>query len=141
MNLKKLKKYIIPTIVVFIVITLYNMIFHEVIMQNLYLDNSHLFRPQDEIQKNKLFMWIANLIYSSAFCYIYAKGHEKTEAIAQGLRYGLWISLLVWLPQALVNFTIYPHPKALELGLLAGYTIQTLIIGITVAVVFPKIKN
>lgn len=141
MDFKKLKKYLIPAFVVFVVITLYNMIFHGILMENIYLDNSHLFRPQDEIQKSKFFMWLANLFYSVAFCYIYSKGHEKTEAVAQGIRYGLWITLMIWIPQALVNYTIYPHPRSLELALLAGYTIQTLLAGITAAAVFPKIRG
>lgn len=140
MDLKKMKKYIYPSIIVFIVIILYNMVFHGTIMENFYLDNSELFRPQDEIQKGKHFMWLANLIYSCAFCYIYTKGHEKEKPIIQGIRYGLWISLLMWLPRALINITVYPHPKSLELTLFMGYTVQSILAGIVVAFVFSKMK-
>lgn len=140
MDFKKLKKYLIPSLAVFVVITLFNLIFHEIIMEKMYLNNSHLFRPQDEICRHKHFMWIANLIYSFAFCYIYSKGHEKTDLISQGLRYGLWISLLIWVPHILINFTVYPHPKMLELSWLCGYVVQTLIAGVTAAFTFSKGK-
>lgn len=142
MNIKyaELKKYIVPTIVVFVVITLFNMIFHGTIMEKLYAANSHFFRPQDEIHKHKYYLWLANLIYSFAFTYIYSKGHEKKESLTQGIRYGLWISLLIWIPVALVNYTVYPIPKILELYWLAGYTVQSLIAGITVASVFKPSK-
>ena len=140
MDFKKLKKYIIPSVAVFVVISLFDMMFHGVLMEKLYLNNSHLFRAQDVIHKHKHYFWIANLIYSFAFCYIYSKGHEKPGSIVQGLRYALWISLLIWVPDTIVSYTIYPHPKNLELAWLMGYTAQTLLAGITVATVFPKTK-
>ena len=140
MGLKDLKKYLVPTLAVFVVITLFNMIFHGMIMEKLYTANSHFFRPQDAIHKHKHFMWLANLIYSAAFCYIYSKGHEKKSTIEQGLRYGLWISLLVWVPDAIITYTIYPYPKVLVFGWMIGYTIQSIIAGLTVATVFSKAK-
>ncbi|OGI19512.1 MAG: hypothetical protein A3B68_04295 [Candidatus Melainabacteria bacterium RIFCSPHIGHO2_02_FULL_34_12] len=140
MDLKKLKKYILPAVSVFIVITIFDMIFHGILMEKIYLNNSHLFRSQDEICKHKYCFWIANLIFSFAFTYIYSKGHEKTDSLAQGLRYGLWIALLIWVPDALVSYSVYPHPKNLELAWLIGYSIQTILAGITVAYVFQKQK-
>ncbi|MBI3591146.1 MAG: hypothetical protein HY094_07230 [Candidatus Melainabacteria bacterium] len=140
MDFKKLKKYIIPAAIVFFVISSFDMVFHGMLMEKLYLHNSHLFRPQDVIHKHKYYFWIANLIYSFAFCYIYSKGHEKTGSIAQGLRYALWISLLIWVPDSIVNYTIYPHPKNLELAWLIGYTVQTMLAGVTVATVFRNTK-
>jgi len=140
MNIKyaELKKYLLPTVIVFIVVSIFNIVFHGQIMDKLYLDNSQFFRPQDEIQKHKYYMWIANFIYSAAFVYIYSKGHEKKNAIEQGIRYGLWISLLIWIPDALVTFTIFPYPKALHLGWLVGYVVQSIVAGITVASVYKK---
>ena len=140
MEFKKYKKYIYPAIAVFVVITLYNMVFHGILMEKFYLDNSELFKPQDEIQKNKHLLWLANLIYSFAFCYIYTKGHEKGEPIVQGIRYAIWISLLIWVPKAIIGITVYPHPKTLEFALLIGYTIQAVFAGITASLVFSKIK-
>ena len=134
----ELKKYILPTVVVFVVITVFDMVFHGMLMEKLYLANSHLFRPQDEIHKHKYYMWIANLIYSAAFCYIYSKGHEKKNSLEQGIVYGLWISLLIWLPDALVSHVVYPYPKALQIGWLIGYTVQSILAGITIASVYKK---
>lgn len=139
MNIKyaELKKYIVPTIIVFIVITIFNMLFHGVFMEKLYLNNSEFFRPHDLICKKKYFLWLATLIYSVAFCYIYSKGHEKKESnLMQGIRYGLWISLLIWIPDVIVSYTIHPFPKDLQIGWLIGYTVQSIIAGITIATVY-----
>lgn len=135
----EIKKYVMPTIIVFIVITIFNIIFHGMIMEKMYLANSHYFRNPDIIHKHKYLMWIANLIYSFAFCFIYSKGHEKREdTLGQGARFGLWISLLIWVPQAIVGYTIYPIPAVLQIRWLVGYTIQSLIAGMTAAKVFSK---
>lgn len=142
MDYKKLKKYIIPALAVFVAITIFNIIFHGTLMGDLYLENSQLFRSQDEIQKGKAIMWLADLIYSFAFCYIYSKGHEKDKKglTMQGIRFGLWITLLMLVPTTLVEYTVFPYPKTLELAWLGGYTVKTLLAGITVANVYPKIK-
>ena len=140
MNPKDFKKYLMPIAAVFIVITIFDMIFHGSIMEKLYTLNSHFFRPHNVIEKHKYLMWIANFIYSSAFTVIYSKGHEKKDSITQGLRYGLWISLLIWIPHALVSYTVYPYPKALQLAWLIGYTVQSILAGITVSMVYSQKK-
>ena len=137
----ELKKYVMPTIIVFIVITIFNIIFHGMVMGKLYMTYSQYFRNPDIIHKHKYLMWIANLIYSFAFCYIYSKGHEKKEdALSQGTRFGLWVSLLIWVPQAIISYTVYPYPAILQVRWLAGYTIQSLIAGMTAAKIFSKVK-
>ena len=140
MDFKKMKKYIIPAITVFVVITAYDMVFHGVLMEDLYNQNASLFRPQEFMCKNKYLFWLANFIYSFAFCYIYAKGHEKTDPIQQGLRFGIWVTLLVWIPQTIVSYLVYPHPANLELAWLGGATVQSLLAGVTAATVFSKKK-
>ena len=137
---KKNKKYLISTLTVFVVITVLDMIIHNVLLEDLYLKNSHLFRPMDEINKHCYYFMLGNLIFSGAFCYIYSKGHEKTDSVMQGIRFALWIILLMWVPLTITSYTIYPHPKNLELAWLLASSIETIIAGITVSMVFPKIK-
>lgn len=137
---KKNKNYLISTLTVFLVITVLNMIVHNILLEDLYLKNSHLFRPMDEIKKHCHYFMFGNLIFSGAFCYIYSKGHEKTGSVMQGIRFALWIILLMWIPFTITSYTIYPHPKNLELAWLLAYSVETIIAGITVSMVFPKIK-
>ena len=136
----ELKKIALPTILVFAVITIFNIVFHGVFMEKIYNANSYFFRPHDVIAKHRYYMWLANFIYSFAFCYMYSKGHDKkANNIAQGFRYGIWISLLIWLPDAIINYTIYPFPKTLVLKWLAGYTLQSLLAGMTASTTYNKV--
>ena len=137
---KKTKKYLIPALAVFVVLTIADMIIHDMLLKNLYLENSHLFRPMDEIKKHCNYFMLGNMIFSVAFCYIYSKGHEKGDPLKQGVRFALWIILLTVLPCTIVSYTIYPHPKNLELAWLLAYSAETILAGITAAMVFPKIK-
>ncbi len=138
--LKKTKKYLIPALAVFAVLTIVDMVIHNVLMKDLYLANSNLFRPMAEIKKHCCCFMLANLIFSVAFCYIYSKGHEKKDSIVQGIRFAAWMILLITVPFTIVSYTIYPHPKNLELTWLLAYSVEMLLAGITVAMVFPKIK-
>lgn len=138
--LKKTKKYLIPALAIFVVLTIADTIIHDILMKDLYLANSNLFRPMAEIKKHCYSFMLANLIFSVAFCYIYSKGHEKKDSIVQGIRFAVWVILLTVIPMTITSYTIYPHPKNLELAWLIAYSAEMLLAGITVAMVFPKIK-
>ena len=138
MKLLSIKKFLLPFVAVFGVITVFNLIFHEFLMSKLYFDNSELFRSQDEIQKGQTLMHIANLIYSFTFCYIYSKGYESGQSLAQGIRYGIWISLLIWLPQLIVDYVVFPYPTVLQISWFIGYTVQTLLAGVTLATTYKE---
>lgn len=133
-----IKKFLLPVVAVFGVITVFDLVFHELIMNKTYLDYSHLFRPQDEIHKHQNLMHLANLTYSFVFCYIYSKGHEAGKGIAQGIRFALWITLLIWLPSTIVNHVIFAYPKILVISWFIGYTMQTVLAGITVSVTYKS---
>ena len=134
----QIKKFLLPLVAVFGVVTVFDLVFHEFIMSKIYLEYSALFRAQDEIQKHSNLMHIANIIYSSAFCYIYSKGYEPGKSVSQGIRYAIWISLLLWIPQAIVHTVIFPYPKILQISWLIGYVVQTVLAGITVTTTYKE---
>ena len=138
MDLKKIKKYAMPALAVFVAITIFDMVFHNIIMEKMYTQHANLFRPHNIICTHKYYFWMANLIYSFAFCYIYSKGHEKIDSISQGIRFGLWVTLLIWIPNTIVDYTVYAHPRSLEIAWLAGDTIQSILAGITAAYMFKR---
>jgi len=141
LNKITVKKLILPVLGVFGVITAFNLLFNEWVLSNYYLDYNHLFKPQDEIQKKGFLLHIANLIFSIAFCYIYSKGHEEKKSLAQGIRYGIWISLLIWLPMILTNIVYFPYPRTLEILWFVEYITQSILAGTTAAYIFNlKIK-
>lgn len=136
---KVFKKYIIPIITVFGLITVFDLVFHGVIMSKIYLEYSYLFRPQDEIQNNQNWLHLSNIVYSIVFTYIFSKFYRKNEPpLGQGIMYGAWISLLIWIPLATHNYVVFPYPKAIQVSTLIGHIIESILLGIAVSSVYTE---
>ena len=133
-----MKKYLIPIIAVFGLLTVWDVLFHGILMERIYLENSHLFRPQDEIQKNQNFLHLSNLIYSTAFCYIFSVGYESGKNIVQGIKYAVWVILLLWTPLAIHDCAIMPYPKALLISSFSGHIVETILAGLILASVYKE---
>ena len=126
----KIKNILIPIIAVFGFLTVWDIVFHGFLMEKIYLENSHLFRPQDEIQKNQNLMHLSNLIYASMFCFIYSIGYEEKGPIKQGIFYAIVVIALIWIPKWIHDYAIFPYTKVLILSGLVGHIIETISIGI-----------
>jgi hypothetical protein len=46
----------------------------------------------------RVWLYVGRLIFCIMFVYIYTRGYESKPALAQGLRYGIWMVLLVPVP-------------------------------------------
>ncbi|MBM2840182.1 MAG: hypothetical protein HW412_710 [Bacteroidetes bacterium] len=58
---------------------------------------------QDEMTMRVLF-YLARLFAAGFFTFIFTKGFEGKPGIGEGLRYGLWISLFLYVPWLLTGF-------------------------------------
>lgn len=138
MSKNNIKKFFIPTLGVFGVITAFHFIFNEIIIGGYYLEYNHLFKPQDEIQKNQNLLYLANLFFSIAFIYIYSKGHENKNPIVQGIKFGLWVTALMWIPLAIVNHVYYSYPRVLEIGWFIEHITESILAGVTAATLMTR---
>jgi hypothetical protein len=57
---------------------------------------------QDDMAK-KLLFYLARLVAAGFFTFIFTKGFEGKPGIGEGLRYGLWMSLFLYVPWLLTG--------------------------------------
>lgn len=131
------KKYLVSVIVVFVVCIALSYLIHELLLAGDYARQPALWRTQTEIWKRIPFAYFAQLIFALAFCFIYTKGLEAQKHwLGQGLRYGLLVGSLMFVPAALVLYVVEP----LELGLALKWVIfgygQMLVLGAVVAALY-----
>ena len=110
------KKWLIASVVVFIVVFACDWLFNNVCLKSDYEATANLWRPMDEMMKN-MWMWVISaIIWSLLFCFIYTKGYEgKGNGAAEGLRYGFWIGLFVTIPMSIGMYFSMPIPKSLDI--------------------------
>jgi hypothetical protein len=86
---------------------------HGTLLKDDYAKIPSLVRPMADVRANFLYMLLAQLLTAIAFTWIYRKGREDKPWLAQGLRYGIAVAVLMTIPAGLVHFAVMPFPGEL----------------------------
>ena len=130
-----IKKFVIASIVVFIVFEILNFIIHGPLLGSIYVETKSVWRP-DMMDK----MWIihiTNFIFSFLFVYIFTKGYEN-KGIVEGLRFGLIIGLLMNVVGMFNQYAVYPLPFSLAIQWFIYGIIQYVICGAVAASIYRE---
>jgi hypothetical protein len=131
-------RYVIGSIVVFVVLYALEYFFHGVILADQYEAIKHIYRPEDQMGSYMLAMILGELLFAFGFCFIFLKGYEG-KGCAEGVRYGLYIGIAFGVSNALISYAIFPLSGWIMLGYFFGYPIMMMIIGAVFASIYkPK---
>lgn len=129
------KKWVIASIVVFLVSQILEFIIHFLILGGAYEATSHIWRPEAEMNQLMWLMWLVGLIWSFLFVYIFAQGREG-KGLMEGIRFGIIIGLFYMIPMSLGNYAAMPIPFSLALSWLIYGILELIILGILVALLY-----
>jgi hypothetical protein len=103
------------------------------LLDPIYSSYSHIWRPISEM---KLWMLpVTGMFFSFFFVFIFSKGYEG-KGISEGIRYGIYVALMVALPNAYGNYAIMQIPYTLALQWFTYDTLQYVIAGALLSGVF-----
>ncbi len=125
------KKLIIGFIAVYVVFMILDYLIHNVFLASLYEATEQFWR---EDMKTWIF-FVTGLFFAFFFTLIFSKGYEG-RGIMEGVRYGLYVALMVQLPAAYVNYAVMDIPYALALQWFLYGTVQYILLGILLALVY-----
>jgi hypothetical protein len=133
------KKLWIGFIVIFIAMAVLNMIIHGFILSSTYQTDevSKIMRPESEMNSMMWIYYVVYIIQAFFFTFIFSKGYEG-KGIIEGVRYGLYMGLLMATPMAYASYAMYPMPYSLALQWFIYGMIQYIILGILIALVYKK---
>ena len=133
------KKLWIGFIVIFIAMAVLNMIIHGFILFSTYQTDevSKIMRPESEMNSMMWIYYVVYIIQAFFFAFIFSKGYEG-KGIMEGVRYGLYMGLLMATPMAYASYAMYPMPYSLALQWFIYGMIQYIILGILIALVYEK---
>jgi len=133
-----MKKVFVGWIVVFVILSVLDMLVHGVLLTGAYATMQNVWRP-DMMEK----MWIIYLvraITSFFISFIFSKGYEG-KGIGEGLRYGLYMGLLLATPYAYGSYASFPIPYPVALQWFVYALIEYLLAGVALALVFGRLKG
>ena len=129
------KKYVIGSIVVFVVMFVLEYVLHEIILIGQYEATQHIYRTKEAMGQYMPAMILAYIMMSFGFCYIFIQGY-KGKGCVEGIRYGLLIGFAFVVPSALINYTVFPMSGWIMLGHFIGFPIETMILGAVIATIY-----
>ncbi|MEW5842696.1 MAG: hypothetical protein AB1775_05490 [Bacteroidota bacterium] len=134
------KKLVTAFVVVFILLEVTNYLVNMVILSSTYSNPeiSKIFRPVAEMDAKMWMMWIADLVYSFFFVFIFVKGYEN-KGIMEGVRYGIYIGIFIQFMAAVAQHVVYPLPASLAVQWFIYGLIESVIFGVAAAMIYkPK---
>jgi hypothetical protein len=126
------KKFIVAWIVVFVAWFLGSFVIHGVLLRPDYMQLTNLFRNDGDQQRLFPLMLLAHVILSGAFVWIYARGVEAKPWLAQGIRFGIAVALLI-VPLYLIYFVVQPMPLTVAIKQIVFDGLLTVLLGAIVA--------
>src|SRR5688572_8757718 len=106
------KKFLISGVVASLLFFLLGFLVHGVLLTQDYMRLKALFRPEDEAMGNMPYMILAHILMGFAFAWIYSQGVSGASWIAQGVRFGTAVMLLMVVPWYLIYYSIQPWPPS-----------------------------
>jgi uncharacterized membrane protein YagU involved in acid resistance len=105
-------KFWLAVVVVFIVFGALQFVVHGTLLSGWYDKTSNLWKPEDQMKSRMLWHFISQLVFAFLFCFIYSKGFEQNKGhVGQGLRYGIYMGLIVYLPLQISYYVVLNVPS------------------------------
>lgn len=96
------------------------------------------FRPEEALRHKLWGIWISDTLYSILFAWVYAKGREEKPWVAQGIRYGILMTLFTVVPPSINDYVAYNLPHELVLHWMLAGLITLILMGVAVAAILKK---
>lgn len=131
------KRWLLASLAVLVVIAAFEFVINNVLLMGIYEQTASVWRPMPEIQSRIWLFWVVYIIFAPIFSFTYTKGYESAKSgLGQGLRFGLYIGLLLAPITSLGWYAVLPIPAMLAAYWFAGTLVECLAAGITVGLIY-----
>ena len=124
------KRWLLASLGVYVAHHILDFIIHGVILAGTYKATADVWRP--DMESKMYIFWITAAIFSLLFVYIFTKGYQG-KGIMEGVRYGLWMGLLISIPMAYNSYVCFDVPYCLAFSWWTLGTVKIIICGIVAA--------
>jgi hypothetical protein len=132
------KRFIIASIVIFIAVEILDLVEHGLILGSAYMSLTGIWRT--DMNSVMWIMYVTALAFSFLFVYIFIKGY-KGKGIAEGIRYGLLVGLLMAGIDIANQYVVYPVPSMLAIQWFVYGMIRFVIYGIIASAIYKPSKK
>jgi len=134
------KSLITSIVVVFIAVTVTDILIHGVWLSPVYGATKELWRPEAEMNSGKYMAWmhVGHLLAAVTFTMLWAAGFAQNAKISCGIKYGLFMALFSQ-THTLISYAVQPFTLELVWKWIASSCVQGVLLGVIVFKVYkPK---
>jgi hypothetical protein len=133
-----MKKLLIAVIAAYVVLMGTNYLVHSVWLMPDYnaIPLSH--RDIEGIMHRFWAMAVGQFFFAALFVYIYSRGVEHKLWLAQGIRYGILMTLFTVVPMSLSEYDTYVVPYMLAIKWMIAGGVQLVLLGMIVAAIYKE---
>lgn len=131
------KRWLFASLAVLVVFAALDMFINSALLTGLYQQTASVWRPPEEMQRMMWLFGVGYLIFAPFFTLIYAKGHEPAKSgLGQGLRYGLYMGLVLSVMQNLIWYAVLPIPGVLAFYWFLGCMVESIAAGVAAGLIY-----
>ena len=136
-----LKRWAVATLGAFVAIAAADFVIHEVWLGEFYRMHAEWWRSAAEMKARMGCMFVSHLLLAALLTVVYGKGYEASKGtIGQGLRFGLLMGLLLFLPKTFMMHFVYPYPVSLLVNWFVGGLIEVTLAGALIGLLYRPAK-
>ncbi len=130
------KKFILSIVALFVVSMILGFVIHGMLLGSDYTALGSMMRSEEDQMAHFGWMLFAHVVMSVGLTGIYRRGIDANRPwLGQGVRFGLWLALVMTVPIYLIYYAVQPLPFALVAKQICFDTVGLVLLGITVAAV------
>lgn len=130
------KKVLIASLAVFVLFSIYNFIFHGLILASAYMAIESLWRP--DYQRLMWIYHVLNIVGAFFFVFVFSKGYEGRGAM-EGVRFGLYMGTWIGVGYAYGTYAMVAIPYWMAFTWFVGSIIQHILAGVVTVAIFGKV--
>ena len=138
--MKKEKSFWVAVFAGFIVLAAGDILIHRVWLRDLYDQLAQFWRPAAEMQARAWLPFLSEFALAFLLAHIYPMGYEKGAPAGEGLRFGILMGLLIYLPATLMKYYVYPFPNYLFIVWFLRGVGEVALAGLAIALAYKQIR-
>ena len=132
------KRLILGIATVFVAVWVTDFLIHGVWLQTRYAATMSLWRPEADMQKHMLWLFLGQFLFAVAFVMIWAHGFAGNAHVRCGILYGLFMALFSQ-ANTFITFAVQPLPRDIAVKWVLSGLVQGVLLGLLVRFVYkPK---
>jgi len=124
----------------FVVLVAGDILIHRIWLGEIYKQYAGFWRSAEEMKANAWIPFLAELCLAYLLAVVYPKGLEGKSTAGEGLRFGILMGLLLYLPSILMKRYLYPYPTYLLGVWFLGGVLEITLAGVAIALTYQRTK-